>query len=144
MIPIFGIGQTPAIAALFLYSLLPIISNTYTGILNVDKSIIEAAKGIGMTTGQILIKIKIPLSLSMIMAGIRIATIINIGTATLAAFIGGGGLGEFIFMGIARNIDALVLLGAIPTAALTILIDALLRHIEKKVAPKGLNVYAVK
>lgn len=140
MIPLFGIGIKTAIAALFLYSLLPIIRNTFTGIKDVDKSTIEAAKGMGMTDYQILLKVQLPLALSVIMAGIRTATVINVGTATLAAFIGGGGLGDFIFLGIARNIDALVLIGAFPAAILALLFDWLLGLLEKITTPKGLKV----
>lgn len=140
MIPLFGIGTETAVAALFLYSLLPIIRNTSTGILDVDKSTIEAARGMGMTKLQILFNIKLPLSLSMIMAGIRTACVINVGTATLAAFIGAGGLGEFIFIGISRNIDALILLGAIPAALLAVVLDISLGFAEKLTTPKGLKI----
>ncbi|HEY8528882.1 MAG TPA: ABC transporter permease [Paenibacillaceae bacterium] len=140
MIPLLGIGVPTAVAALFLYSLLPIIRNTYTGIRDVDKSIIEAARGMGMTDLQILIRVQFPLALSVIMAGIRTATVINVGTATLAAFIGAGGLGDFIFLGIARSIDALVLLGAIPAALLALLFDFVLGLLEKWTVPKGLKI----
>ncbi len=139
MIPLFGIGVKAAIAALFLYSLLPIVRNTYTGIKDVDKSIVEAAKGMGMTNWQILIKVELPLSVSVIMAGIRTAAIINIGTATLAAFIGAGGLGDFIFLGITRGIDALILLGAIPAAILAIILEFVLARVERLSTPKGLR-----
>lgn len=140
MIPMFGIGTKTAVAALFLYSLLPIIRNTFTGILDVDPSTIEAAKGMGMKESQILFRIKLPLALSVIMAGVRTATVINVGTATIAAFIGAGGLGDFIFIGISRNIDALILLGAIPAAILALLIDYLLGLLERKVTPRGLKI----
>jgi osmoprotectant transport system permease protein len=140
MIPLFGIGIKTAIAALFLYSLLPIIRNTYTGIQDVDRSTIEAAKGMGMTNWQILLKVEFPLALSIIMAGIRTATVINVGTATLAAFIGSGGLGDFIFLGIQRNIDALILIGALPAAALAIVLDLLLGYMEKITTPRGLKI----
>jgi osmoprotectant transport system permease protein len=140
MIPLFGIGINTAIAALFLYSLLPIIRNTYTGIQDVDRSTIEAAKGMGMTNWQILLKVELPLALSVIMAGIRTATVINVGTATLAAFIGSGGLGDFIFIGIQRNIDALILIGALPAAALAIVLDLLLGYMEKMTTPRGLKI----
>lgn len=139
MIPIFGIGTNTAIAALFLYSLLPIIRNTATGIHNVDKATEEAARGMGMTAWQILFKVKLPLAFSTIMTGIRLATIINVGVATLAAFVGAGGLGKFIFIGISRNIDALVLLGAIPAALLTVILDGALGGIERLTRAKGLN-----
>lgn len=140
MIPLFGIGIKTAVAALFLYSLLPIIRNTFTGIKDVDKPTLEAARGMGMTDFQILFKVQLPLALSVMMAGIRTATVINVGTATLAAFIGGGGLGDFIFLGIQRNIDALVLIGAIPAALLALLFDWLLGRLEKVTTPRGLKV----
>jgi osmoprotectant transport system permease protein len=140
MIPLFGIGMKTAVAALFLYSLLPIIRNTYAGITDVDKSIVEAARGMGMKSWQILFKVQLPLSFSVIMAGIRTAAVINVGTATLAAFIGAGGLGEFIFLGIQRNIEALTLLGAIPAAVLALFMDYLLGLLEKATTPKGLKV----
>jgi osmoprotectant transport system permease protein len=139
MIPLFGIGIKTAVAALFLYSLLPIIRNTFTGIKDVDKSTIEAARGMGMTSFQILFKVQLPLALSVIMAGIRTATVINVGTATLAAFIGGGGLGDFIFIGISRNIDALVLIGAFPAALLALLFDWMLGIVERATTPRGVK-----
>lgn len=140
MIPLFGIGLKTAVVALFLYSLLPIVRNTYTGITDVDQSIVEAARGMGMTNRQILFRVQLPLALSVIMAGIRTAAVINVGTATLAAFIGAGGLGEFIFLGIQRNIDALILLGAIPAALLALVLDYLLGMLERLTTPKGLKV----
>lgn len=139
MIPIFGIGTITAVAALFLYSLLPVIRNTFTGIKDVDPAIIEAAKGMGLTSRQILFRVQLPLALSVIMAGIRTATVINVGTATLAAFIGAGGLGDFIFLGITRNIDALILLGAIPAAILALVFDYLLGLVERWTTPRGLK-----
>lgn len=139
MIPIFGIGVKTAIAALFLYSLLPIIRNTYAGINDVDKAATEAAKGMGMTKWQILIKVELPLAVPVIMAGIRTAAVINVGTATLAAFIGAGGLGDFIFLGITRGIDGLILLGAIPAALLAILLETIFGAVEKWTTPEGLK-----
>ncbi|OMD38428.1 ABC transporter permease [Paenibacillus odorifer] len=140
MIPLFGIGMKTAVVALFLYSLLPIIRNTFTGITDVDPSIVEAARGMGMKSWQILFRVQLPLALSVIMAGIRTAAVINVGTATLAAFIGAGGLGEFIFLGIQRNIEALTLLGAIPAAILALVLDYLLGLLERLTTPKGLKV----
>ena len=140
MIPLFGIGVKTAVAALLLYSLLPIIRNTFTGIKDADKPTIEAARGMGMTDLQILLRVELPLALSVMMAGIRTATVINVGTATLAAFIGAGGLGDFIFIGISRNIDALVLIGAVPAAMLALLFDWLLGLLEKGTTPRGLKV----
>lgn len=139
MIPIFGIGIKTAIAALFLYSLLPIIRNTYAGIKDVDKATTEAAKGMGMTSMQILFKVELPLAIPIMMAGIRTAAVINVGTATLAAFIGAGGLGDFIFLGITRGIDGLILLGAIPAALLAIIIETLLSSLERWSTPEGLR-----
>jgi len=139
MIPIFGIGVNTAIAALFLYSLLPIIRNTYTGIRDVNKATVEAAKGMGMTSIQVLLKVELPLAIPMIMAGVRTAAVINVGTATLAAFIGAGGLGDFIFLGITRGIDGLILLGAIPAALLAIILEVFFTYLERWTTPEGLK-----
>lgn len=139
MIPIFGIGVKTAIAALFLYSLLPIMRNTYTGIKDVDAATIEAAKGMGMTSMQILFKVELPLAIPVIMAGIRTAAVINVGNATLAAFIGAGGLGDFIFLGITRGIDGLILLGAIPAALLALIIESFFSAVERWTTPEGLK-----
>ena len=131
MIPLLGIGAKPAIVALFLYALLPIIRNTYTGICGVDASITEAAKGMGMSNAQILSKVELPLAMPVILAGIRTATVINVGVATLAAYIAAGGLGEFIFGGIALNNTNMILAGAIPAALLAIIFDYLLSLVQK-------------
>ncbi|NEU07967.1 ABC transporter permease subunit [Flavihumibacter sp. R14] len=131
MIPLLGIGPKPAIVALFLYALLPIIRNTYTGIREVDKSVIDAARGMGMSEWQILLKVELPLAMPVILAGIRTATVINVGVATLAAYIAAGGLGEFIFGGIALNNSNMILAGAIPAALLAILFDYLLSRLQK-------------
>lgn len=124
MIPLFGIGFKPAIVGLFIYSLLPILRNTHTAMTSIDPRIIIAAKGIGLYPSEIFWSVKFPLAFPTILAGIRTATTLNIGTATLAAFIGAGGLGEPIVTGLALNDSALVLQGAIPAAALAILIDS--------------------
>ena len=139
MIPIFGIGVNTAIAALFLYSLLPIMRNTYTGIKDVDSATVEAARGVGMTTMQILFKVELPLAIPVIMAGIRTAAVINVGNATLAAFIGAGGLGDFIFLGITRGIDGLILLGAIPATLLAIVLETFFSAVERWTTPEGLK-----
>lgn len=131
LIPVFGIGALPAITALFLYALLPIIRNTYTGIKEVDGSVVDAAKGMGMTAGQILQKVQLPLAMPVILAGIRTATVITVGVATLAAYIAAGGLGEFIFGGIALNNTNMILAGAIPAALLAILLDFLLARVQQ-------------
>jgi osmoprotectant transport system permease protein len=139
MVPLFGIGIVPAVIALFLYALLPIVSNTYTGLKQVDPLLIEAAKGMGMKDYQILCKVEIPLALNVIMAGIRTSTVLNVGTATLAAFIGAGGLGAFILRGIAMSNNNLILAGAIPVSILAIIADRLLKGIEAMVMPKGMK-----
>ncbi len=140
MIPIFGIGLPPAIAALFLYGLLPIIRNTYTGITSVDPALKEAGKGMGMTSLQLMLMLELPLSTRIIMAGIRTAMVINIGTATLAAFIGAGGLGELIVTGLSLNDNNLILWGAIPSALLALIVDFLLARLESLLEPKGLKL----
>ncbi|HUZ61128.1 MAG TPA: ABC transporter permease/substrate-binding protein [Hanamia sp.] len=131
MIPLLGIGPFPAIVALFLYALLPIVRNTFTGITGVDATVIESARGMGMSRGQILRKVELPLAMPVILAGIRTATVINVGVATLASYIGAGGLGEFIFGGIALNNTNMILAGAIPAALLAIFFDFLLSRIQK-------------
>lgn len=131
MIPLLGIGALPAIAALFLYALLPVIRNTYTGITGVDPAITESAAAMGMNKWQILLNVQLPLAMPVILAGIRTATVINVGVATLAAYIAAGGLGEFIFGGIALNNTNMILAGAIPAALLAILLDFLLSLFQK-------------
>ncbi|GAB3911173.1 hypothetical protein GCM10028803_51950 [Larkinella knui] len=131
LIPILGIGVWPAIAALFLYALLPIVRNTYVGIREVSPTLKEAALGMGMTNRQLLIRVELPLALPVIFAGIRTATVINVGVATLAAYVAAGGLGEFIFGGIALNNTNMVLAGAIPAALLAVLFDALLARLQR-------------
>ena len=133
MIPLFGIGVVPAIIALFLYALLPIVRNTYTGILKVDPAVKEAAIGMGMTDLQLLTKVEIPLATPMIFAGIRTAFVINVGVATLCALIAAGGLGEFIFRGIALNNVNMIFAGAIPAALLALLFDFSLEKKKEKV-----------
>lgn len=130
MIPLLGIGPKPAIFALFLYALLPIVRNTYTGVVGVNSTIKEAARGMGMTDMQLLFRVELPLAMSVIFAGIRTATVINVGVATLAAYIAAGGLGEFIFGGIALNNTHMILAGAIPAALLAILFDFILAKIQ--------------
>jgi len=139
MIPLLGIGPLPAIAALFLYALLPIIRNTYTGIGGVDPLVKEAAVAMGMTRMQILLKVELALAFPVIMAGIRTATVINVGVGTLAAYIAAGGLGEFIFGGIALNNTNMILAGAIPAALLAILLDFLLSLVQKMGRKKRLS-----
>lgn len=138
LIPIFGIGKIPAIIALVIYALLPILRNTYTGINEVDPSLIEAAKAMGMNSSRRLMKVELPLAMPVIMAGIRTAMVLIIGTATLAALIGAGGLGDLILLGIDRNNTSLIVLGAVPAALLAIFFDFLLRRFERVSFKKSL------
>ncbi|HWB92519.1 MAG TPA: ABC transporter permease/substrate-binding protein, partial [Puia sp.] len=131
MIPLLGIGPIPAITALFLYALLPVIRNTYEGINGVDPGVKEAALAMGMTTFQRLFRVELVLAFPVIMAGIRTATVINVGVGTLAAYIAAGGLGEFIFGGIALNNTNMILAGAIPAALLAIILDFLLSLVQR-------------
>ncbi|MFC6095502.1 ABC transporter permease/substrate-binding protein [Flavobacterium qiangtangense] len=131
MIPAFGIGAAPAIVALLIYALLPIIRNTYAGITGVNPAAIEAAKAMGMSRKQLLFKAELPLAMPVIIAGIRTAAVINVGVATLASFVAAGGLGEFIFGGISLNNTNMILAGAIPAALLAVLLDKLIAVFQK-------------
>jgi len=138
LLPVPWLGERSdrmAIAALALYALLPIIRNTATAILSIDPAIKESAKAMGMTEAQILMKVELPLSLSTLLAGIRIATVLTIGIATIAAAVGAGGLGEFIFRGLAMVNNQLILAGAIPAAALALGADLILELIERRLRP---------
>src|ERR1700730_4093615 len=127
-----GIGRRTAIVALVLYALLPILRNTYVGLTSIEPAILEAAEAMGMTNTQILTRVRLPLALGIILAGIRTATVITIGVATIAAAIGAGGLGTFIFRGVAMVSDAVILAGAIPAALLAILADVCLALLERR------------
>ncbi|MFY9733031.1 MAG: ABC transporter permease [Candidatus Acidiferrales bacterium] len=130
-----GRADRLAIAALTLYALLPIIRNTSAGITGVDRAVREAARGMGMTDRQILFQVELPLSFSTMLAGIRIATVLTIGIATIAAAVGAGGLGEFIFRGLAMVNDQLILAGAIPAAMLALAADFVLGVLERRLRP---------
>jgi len=130
-----GRADRLAIAALTLYALLPIIRNTSAGIAGVDAAVREAARGMGMTEGQILFQVELPLSLSTVLAGVRVATVLTIGIATIAAAVGAGGLGEFIFRGLAMVNNQLILAGAIPAALLALGADFLLSVLERRLRP---------
>ena len=138
LIPILGLGQVPAIVALFLYSLLPIVRNTLTGITTIDPLLREVAEGMGMTARERLRHVEIPLALPTILAGIKTAAIISIGTATLAAFVGAGGLGEPIVTGLNLNDHNLILQGAIPAAVLAIVTEFLFEWLERSLTPPHL------
>lgn len=140
MIPVLGIGWQPALAALFLYALLPILRNTYTGITGVDRAMIEAGRGMGMTPHQLLFKVELPLAFRVIMSGVRVSTVLIIGWATLAAFVGGGGLGELIMTGFAMVSSAHILLGGVPVTLLALLADWGLGRLEYRLTPRGLRL----
>jgi len=131
-----GIGSRTAIVALTLYALLPIIRNTYVGIVGVDRAVVEAARGMGMTGRQMLWQVEIPLSMGVILAGIRVATVISVGVATIAAAIGAGGLGTYIFRGVAMVNNQVILAGAIPAAVLAVLADVSLGWAERRLTPR--------
>jgi osmoprotectant transport system permease protein len=139
MIPFLGIGRSPALAALFVYGLLPILRNTYTGIRGVDPGALEAGRGMGMTSKQLLYMVELPLAFRVIMSGIRVSTVLTIGWATLAAFVGGGGLGDTILTGFAMVSTAHILLGGIPVTLLALLADYGLGRLERVATPRGLS-----
>ena len=130
-----GIGKRTVIIALVLYALLPILRNTFTGIMNVDAAVCDSAIAMGLTDRQLLRQVQLPLAAPAILAGIRVATVATIGTATIAAAIGGGGLGVFIFRGVASVDTAQILAGAVPAAVLALLADTGLGWIERRLSP---------
>ncbi len=140
MIPLLGVGVKPAIVALWIYALFPIVRNTYTGVCSADPSSVESALALGMTPGQVLYRVRLPLAAPVIMAGVRTSAVISLGTATLAAFIGAGGLGEPIVTGLQLTDTALILSGALPAAALALFVDGLLALVERGLEPRGLSV----
>ncbi len=135
-IPILGVGKLPAIIALFFYSMLPILRNTYIGIKNTDNNLVEAGRGMGMTNWQLIAGLELPMAIPIIMAGIRISTVYLIGWATLASFVGAGGLGDFIFDGLNLYKPEFILAGAIPSTILALLADWILGILEKKLTPR--------
>lgn len=144
MIPILGIGKIPSIVALFIYSLLPILRNTYLGMESVDPLLKDSVKGMGMTNFQSIVQVEIPLAIPVIMAGIRLSAVYVISWATLAAFIGGGGLGDFIFNGLNLFQPDLIIGGTIPVTILAVLADYLLGLLEKRLTPVQQNEEAGK
>jgi osmoprotectant transport system permease protein len=139
MIPLLGVGIVPAIVALWLYSLFPIVRNTYSGVRDADPRAVDAATALGMTPGQVLTQVRLPLAAPILLAGIRTAAVITVGTATLAAFIGAGGLGEPIITGLQLANARMILSGAVPAAGLALLVDGLLGGVEKALRPAGLG-----
>jgi len=139
LLPLPWLGERAdrlAILALTLYALLPLIRNTYTGIRGVDPAVVEAGRGMGLTDRQLLFQVELPLAVSVILSGVRVAVVISVGLATIAAAIGAGGLGEFIFRGLAMVNNQLILAGAIPAAALALLADTSLGWLEKRLRPQ--------
>jgi len=139
LLPVPWLGERSdrmAILALTLYALLPIIRNTYTGISGVDASIVEAGRGMGLTESQLLLQVELPLAVSVILSGVRIAVVVSVGLATIAAFIGAGGLGEFIFRGVAMVDDRVILAGAIPAAMMALAADFGVGWLERRFGPR--------
>lgn len=134
-----GIQPATVIIALSVYAMFPVLKNTYTGILGVEKKYIEAAKGCGMSQFQRLIKVELPLAMPTIVAGLRMAAIYTVSWAVLAAMIGLGGLGDFVYQGTSSNNNTLILLGAIPAAILAVAIGTLIDRLQKRVTPRGLQ-----
>ncbi len=139
MIPLLGIGVVPAITALFLYAVLPILRNTYTAINEVDATVIEVGRGMGMTEGQILAKVEIPLCVPVVMAGIRTSTVICVGIATLCTFIGAGGLGTIIMEGMQNRGNELIFAGVVPSILLALALDGLCALAQRFLTPEGLQ-----
>ncbi len=137
LILIFGIGNDNAICALFMYAMLPVLQNTYTGIRSVPSHLVQAAKGMGMTDFQILLKVQLPIARPVLLAGVRVATVWIIGTATLASAIGGGGLGKLIFSGLASIRYEIILAGAIPATIIALLADQCLKFLQDYYSPRN-------
>lgn len=136
LLPWLGIGSKPAIVALVLYALLPLVRNGYVGLTGISPLVLDAARGMGMSWGQILLQVRLPLALPVIFAGIRTAAVINVGVTTLSALVGAGGLGVFIFRGIATNNTPVILLGALPAAVLAVTIDVLLAGVQSSLSSR--------
>lgn len=140
LIPLFGIGSRPAMFAIFVYAVLPVVRNTATGINNVDAGLKKAARGLGLTSFQLLTLVELPLAFPVIMAAIRTTLVMSIGVATLAPLIGAGGLGEFIVNGLNLVRDYLILAGAIPAAVLALVTDWIMGLLEDRATPRGLKI----
>lgn len=140
MIPIFGVGKTPAIVALFVYVLLPILNNTILGVKNIDKNVIQAGTSMGMTRLQLMKDVQLPLALPMIISGIRLSSVYVISWATLASYVGAGGLGDLVFNGLNLYQPPMIITAAILVTAIALIVDFLLSLVEKWVVPKGLKV----
>lgn len=146
MIPVLsifgkGVGTVPAVIGLSLYSLVPIIRNTYTAISSIDQSIIDAAKGIGMSSWRTLVEVELPLAMPAIMTGVHTAAIMNIGFAAIAEYIGAGGLGVFIVQGISNTYPTMILAGAVIVSLLAVLVDLIMSWAQKKLTPTGISLH---
>ena len=140
MIPIFGVGKTPAIVALFIYVLLPILNNTVFGVKNIDKNVIQAGQSMGMTKMQLMKDVELPLALPLIISGIRLSSVYVISWATLASYVGAGGLGDLVFNGLNLYQPPMIISAAILVTLLALIVDFLLSLVEKWAVPKGLKV----
>ena len=140
LIPLLGIGSKPAIIMVVMYSLLPIVKNTFTGLTNINPALIEAADGMGLTNTQVLLKVRFPLAMPIIMSGIRISSVTAVGLMTIAAFIGAGGLGYLVFSGVQTVNNNMILAGAIPACLLAIVLDFIIGKVENIVVPEGIKI----
>ncbi|WP_154894979.1 ABC transporter permease [Staphylococcus pasteuri] len=140
MIPIFGVGKTPAIVALFIYVLLPILNNTVLGVKNIDKNVIQSGQSMGMTQFQLMKDVQLPLALPLIISGIRLSSVYVISWATLASYVGAGGLGDLVFNGLNLYQPPMIISAAILVTLLALIVDMLLSLVEKWAVPKGLKV----
>ena len=140
MIPIFGVGKTPAIVALFIYVLLPILNNTVLGVQNIDRNVIQAGQSMGMTKMQLMRDVELPLALPLIISGIRLSSVYVISWTTLASYVGAGGLGDLVFNGLNLYQPPMIISAAILVTLLALVIDFILSLVEKWVVPKGLKV----
>ena len=136
MVPLFGVGKVPAVIALFVYSLLPILRNTFTGMDSVEPSVLDATKGMGLKNSEIIRRVQLPLASPVIMAGIRLSGVYVVAWATLASYIGAGGLGDYIFTGLNNFNQDFIIWGTVPVTFLALITDAILRLLEKTVRPR--------
>ncbi len=139
LIPLLGIGERPSVAMIAIYTLLPIVKNTFSGMVNVDDFLVEVGRGMGMTEGQITLRLRLPLAVPFIMAGVRIGAVTAVGFTTVAALAGAGGLGQLIYRGLFMVNVPMILAGAIPTMALVLAVDYLMALLEKILTPRGLR-----
>lgn len=140
MVPLLGVGKVPAIVALFIYSLLPILRNTYLGMVSIDAGLLDAVKGMGMTRFQVIRKVQFPLALPIIMAGIRLSAVYVVSWATIASYIGAGGLGNFIFAGLNNFNFSFIIAGTIPVTLMALFMDLTLEKVESFVTPRTTSV----